>query len=85
MATTGLYLGEAGQQRLRQTREHLGMTRDALAAEVGCHRNTIVQIERGEKAPSEQMLDALCHALGLQWEPREVLLRAAASRNKQPS
>jgi transcriptional regulator with XRE-family HTH domain len=51
--------------RLRQLRKSAGLTRAHLAARVGCHRETIVNIESGRRLPSLRLLVRLARALGV--------------------
>ena len=51
-------------QNVRERREALGMTQQALGDRVGVGRSYIAQIERGSKVPSMYMGKMLAEALG---------------------
>src|SRR5689334_21920212 len=59
--TEALVFGRWMQTR----REALDLTRDALAALVGCARVTITKIEHGERRPSRQIAERLAEALAI--------------------
>jgi transcriptional regulator with XRE-family HTH domain len=58
-------------QRIRETREDLGMPQTVLARRVGVARNTIGRYESGEHEPSFAMLEKI--ARELRTEPAEFL------------
>ena len=74
MGKIGLFLDDDTRGRLRRERERRGLSRDALAEQIGCSRNMLAVIELGKASPSDEMLDKLCAALGLRWSPRSVKL-----------
>ena len=55
------YLGTA----VRERRDELGLTQEALAASAGVHLNTIGKLERGTYNPSVLLLDAIATKLDL--------------------
>jgi transcriptional regulator with XRE-family HTH domain len=67
-------------QRIRETREDLGMQGAALARRVGVSRNTIYRIERGERTPSMALLERI--ARELRTEPSELLKGPAVPAGK---
>lgn len=52
-------------QRLRQARELIGLTQQALSEAVGVDQTMIAHMERGTKQPSPELLDALSSELHL--------------------
>jgi transcriptional regulator with XRE-family HTH domain len=58
-------------QRIRETREDLGMPQTVLARRVGVARNTIGRYESGEHEPSFEVLEKI--ARELRTEPAEFL------------
>lgn len=52
------------QSRVRDARERLGFSQEALARAVGVSRNAVVAIERGASVPSVLMALSIAHALG---------------------
>lgn len=50
-------------ERFTALREHLKLTRIALAERLGCSRNTITAIESGQKPASKLVLNALSNVL----------------------
>src|SRR5262249_48999691 len=50
--------------RLKALREAQGITREELAARVGCSRMTILRLERGDGRPNARDLEKLAKALG---------------------
>lgn len=53
------------QSAVRERREELGISQEALARQVGVSRQTIVNIERGENEPRVFLALALAAALGV--------------------
>jgi transcriptional regulator with XRE-family HTH domain len=49
--------------RVRQEREHLGLSQEGLASRCGLHRTYIGGIERGERNPTLQTISLLADAL----------------------
>jgi putative transcriptional regulator len=64
--------------RLKEIREAQGLTREELAARVGCSRMTILRLERGDGRPNARDLDKLAKALGV--TVKELLTEAAPPR-----
>ena len=56
---------------VRKFRTDLGLSQEALAAEVNIHRTYIGGIERGERNPTLTMIHRLAAELGV--EPSELL------------
>lgn len=54
--------------KLRATREHLGITQEALAAKVGSSRWSILRIEKGDYLPKAALLQNFARALDVQVE-----------------
>jgi putative transcriptional regulator len=53
------------QSAVKEHREKLGLTQEALARQIGVSRQTIVNIERGEHEPRVFLALALAAALGV--------------------
>ena len=64
-------------QLVRKHRSMLGLTRQELAARVGCSAVTIRKIEAGERRPSRQMAGLLADHLVRGKSDRAALLAAA--------
>src|SRR5262245_27341931 len=62
---------------VRQRRRALDLTRDELAAQVGCAVTTIRHIEADERRPSKQLAVRLADGLQLSAEERPAFLQAA--------
>ena len=52
--------------RMRELRESAGLTQEALAAEAGIGRVTLVRVEKGEQSPRFETLLAVARALGME-------------------
>ncbi len=52
-------------RRIRETRERLGMTGEALAQKIGTDKGTVSRIERGEAGLSVERFQQIADALGL--------------------
>ena len=50
---------------LKRLRQEAGMTKTDLAAKAGLHRMGLVKLERGERQPSWETVQALAKALGV--------------------
>ncbi len=57
-------MGETKNARMRQAREEVGLSQQALADAVGATRQTIGLIEAGRYNPSLKLCLAICKALG---------------------
>lgn len=57
-------MGETKNMRMRQAREAVGLSQQALADAVGATRQTIGLIEAGRYNPSLKLCLAICKALG---------------------
>ena len=57
-------MGETKNARMRQAREAVGLSQQALADAVGATRQTIGLIEAGRYNPSLKVCLAICKALG---------------------
>ncbi|WP_160213019.1 helix-turn-helix transcriptional regulator [Adlercreutzia aquisgranensis] len=57
-------MGETKNARMRQAREAVGLSQQALADAVGATRQTIGLIEAGRYNPSLKLCLAICKALG---------------------
>ena len=57
-------MGETKNMRMRQAREAVGLSQQALADAVGATRQTIGRIEAGRYNPSLKLCLAICKALG---------------------
>ena len=53
-------------RKLREVREMRGMSQDDLAYEAGLHRTAISLIERGNRSPRLETIEALARALEVQ-------------------
>src|SRR5262245_12390307 len=62
---------------VRQRRRVLDLTRDELAAQVGCSVVTIRHIEADERRPSKQLAARLADCLHVSAEERPAFLQAA--------
>src|SRR5215468_6109348 len=62
---------------VRQRRRALDLTRDELAAQVGCAVTTLRHIETDERRPSKQLAARLADCLQLTAEERQAFLQAA--------
>lgn len=51
--------------RIVLARDEAGWSQVQLAREVGCCRNMIIKMEKGQNQPSAHMLLRLCRALGV--------------------
>ena len=69
---------------VREARNALDLTQDALAERTGCAVQTIRKIEAGERRPSQQMAKRLAHALALPSEELGAFLHAARAPVVQP-
>ena len=52
-------------RRLRQAREHAGLTQRALAAKSRCTNSTIIEVEAGNRMPQIDTIEVLARALGV--------------------
>lgn len=55
------------QPRIRELREHLGMTQQELAKKAGLSRKTIWSLETGNTLPNLAVLLAIAVILGVTW------------------
>ena len=62
---------------VRQRRRALDLTRDELAAHIGCAVTTIRHIETDERRPSKQLAARLADGLHISPEERVAFLQAA--------
>lgn len=62
---------------IRRRRKALDLTREALAAQVGCATVTIRKIEADERRPSRQIAERLATCLAIPPEDQDAFLRAA--------
>src|SRR5262245_2860568 len=62
---------------VRQRRRALDLTREELAAQIGCAVTTIRHIEADERRPSKQLAARLADGLQLSTEERPAFLQAA--------
>ena len=62
---------------VRQRRRALDLTREDLAAQIGCAVTTIRHIETDERRPSKQLAARLANCLQVAAEERPVFLQAA--------
>ncbi len=62
---------------IKQLRVQLGMTQEALAAQVGCAVQTIRAFEIGRRRPSRVMAERLANVLGVPGNERAVFIRVA--------
>jgi predicted ATPase/transcriptional regulator with XRE-family HTH domain len=65
---------------LRRWRQALDLTREELAARVGCAVGTVRKIEADERRPSDQMAERLADELGIAPELRAVFADCARGR-----
>src|SRR5262245_24734883 len=65
---------------VRQRRRALDLTREELAAQVGCAVATIRHIETDERRPSKQLAARLADCLQVSAEERPAFLQAARGR-----
>ncbi len=63
--------------RLKQRRQALDLTQEALAERVGCAPQTIRKIESGERRPSRDMAERLAQVLDVSPADRDVFLKEA--------
>lgn len=52
-------------RRLRQAREHAGLTQRALATKSRCTNSTIIEVEAGKRMPQIDTIEVLARALGV--------------------
>lgn len=62
---------------LHQRRNALRLTREQLAARVGCSVSALRKLEAGERRPSLQIAELLANALGVEAEARPTFLKVA--------
>lgn len=58
-------LDQAFGQAVRERREELGISQEALGFRAGIHRTYVSQLERGIKSPSLKIISLLAHALNI--------------------
>lgn len=78
----GIPLDELARKQLKQGREALGLTQEQFAALIGISRETLTRYERGQRDPSEDNLNAICKALGLEWKAGNVVIYQRSNRSK---
>jgi transcriptional regulator with XRE-family HTH domain len=64
-------LQKALGRNLRRYRNELGISQEKFAEQLGFHRNFVGELERGERNPSLQSVEAYAALLGV--EPRSLL------------
>lgn len=62
---------------IQTARERSGLTQAVVAQHVGVDRAHLSRLERGDAAPSADVLDRLCDVLGLTPDERSEALRQA--------
>lgn len=72
--------GRAFARGTRLLRERLGMTQAQLAEAADLHEQFVSQLERGERSPGIETIDAVATALNV--EPWELLRAGAAAASK---
>ena len=65
MALVGEHLPNAVGRRVRELRNRIGVSQEALAERAGLHRNYVGSVERGERDIGITALARLASALGL--------------------
>ncbi len=70
---------------VREARNALDLTQEALAERTGCAVQTIRKIEAGERRPSQQMARRLAEALALPLEEQPLFIKAARADVAQPA
>ena len=72
-------------QWLKQYRNHLGMTRAALARRINYSVDAIKKVENGQRIPSESMARLLAEALGITPELHGVFIRFGRTSISHPA
>ena len=67
-------------ERLRDAREHRGISQHELGRRVGCARSTVSNLEAGRFAPSVRMLLAISEALNITF-----IIEVPARENDAPA
>lgn len=75
--------GRAFARGTRLLRERLGMTQAQLAEAADLHEQFVSQLERGERSPGIETIDAVATALNV--EPWELLRAGAAAASSKPA